>query len=78
MTKPDFTKIRWLEEGGEPVACIEKLRVLSESLTELQQQAQDAFEDALVIGCAEQQVRAVLADLVSGLDNPYRKRPVAE
>lgn len=78
MTKPDFAKIRWLEEGGEPVACIEKLRVLTESLSELQQQAQDAFEDALVIGCAERQVRAVLEELIATLHNPYRKRPLTE
>ncbi len=69
----DLSGIRWLDEAGEPVACVEKLRVLAETLDELRQAAQDALEDAVLMGCAEGQVRRVLQDIVAGLENPYRK-----
>ena len=36
--------------------------------------AQDALEDALLMGCDEAQIRAVLAELISELHNPYRTR----
>jgi hypothetical protein len=65
--------IRWLTPAGEPVACVEKLKVLTENLVELRQMAQDALEDALLMGCDEAQTRQVLADLMAGLENPYAK-----
>ena len=42
-------------------------------MTELYQTAQDAFEDALLMGCSERQLRDYLHTLIAGLDNPYRK-----
>ena len=35
--------------------------------------AQDALEDAVLMGCDEAQLREVLAGIVAGLVNPYRK-----
>jgi hypothetical protein len=35
--------------------------------------AQDALEDAVLMGCDESQIRAVLRQLVDSLENPYRK-----
>lgn len=61
----------WLDPQGKPVSCTEKIKVLNENLLELQQMAQDALEDAILMGCDEQQVRAVLAELVQRLHNPY-------
>ena len=61
----------WRQSDGAPVSCLEKIKVLNENYAELQQIAQDAFEDALLIGCSEEQVRSVLRDLVDGLTNPY-------
>ena len=73
MSGFDPAAIRWRDEQGEPVACIEKLKVLGETLTELGHVAQDAFEDGLLMGCAEAQLREVLRGLIERLDNPYRK-----
>jgi hypothetical protein len=36
--------------------------------------AQDALEDAVLMGCDEAQVRAVFAGLLASLENPYRGR----
>jgi hypothetical protein len=63
----------WRQPDGNPVSCVDKIKVLNENLTELQQMAQDALEDAVLMGCDERQVRDVLGRLVASLDNPYRK-----
>jgi hypothetical protein len=69
----DLSKLRWLDEQGRPVSCIEKLKVLTETLGALRQEAQDVLEDAVLMGCAESQIREVLRGIVDGLENPYRK-----
>jgi hypothetical protein len=63
----------WRTPEGEPVACVEKIKVLNDNLAELRDVAQEALEDAVLMGCDENQVRAVLAGLVAGLVNPYKK-----
>jgi hypothetical protein len=63
----------WRTPEGEPVSCVEKIKVLNENLTELRDLAQEALEDAVLMGCDEQQVREVLAGIVAGIVNPYRK-----
>jgi hypothetical protein len=63
----------WHTPEGEPVSCVEKIKVLSEHLTELRGLAQDALEDGVLMGCDEAQLREVLVGIVAGLVNPYRK-----
>ena len=63
----------WRTPEGEPVSCVEKIKVLNENLAELKGLAQEALEDAVLMGCDERQVRAVLAGIVAGIINPYRK-----
>jgi hypothetical protein len=63
----------WRTPEGEPVSCVEKIKVLNENLAELRELAQEALEDAVLMGCDEQQVRKVLAGIVTGVVNPYRK-----
>lgn len=61
----------WKRPDGSIVACTEKIKVLRENLEELRQMAQDAFEDALLMECEENQIRAVFQEVVSQLKNPY-------
>ncbi len=63
----------WHTPEGEPVSCLEKIKVLNENLSELRDLAQDALEDGVLMGCDEDQLREVLAGIVAGLVNPYRK-----
>ena len=74
MVKKIVPSIVWRSPTGEVIACVEKNKVLRENLTEIQQICQDALEDAVLMGCDEQQFRAVLAELVVQLDNPYSSR----
>ena len=62
----------WHTPEGEPVSCVEKIKVLNENLAELRALAQDALEDAVLMGCDERQVREVLAGIVARLVNPYK------
>jgi hypothetical protein len=70
--KPQFP--RWVTPEGEPVSCLDKIKVLNENLTEIQEMAQEALEDAILMGCDEAQFRTVLEQLAGGLVNPYKKR----
>lgn len=64
-------KIIWRSPQGEVIACVEKNKVLQENLEEIRQTCQDALEDAVLMGCDEAQVRAVLTELIVALHNPY-------
>jgi hypothetical protein len=65
----------WLTPEGEPVSCLDKIKVLNENLEELRALAQDALEDAVLMGCDERQFREVLHRLAEGLVNPYGRDP---
>jgi hypothetical protein len=75
MSKPDaaFVPPVWRTPEGEPVSCIEKIKVLNENLDEIRAMAQDALEDAVLMGCDEAQFRRVLHEMADRLVNPYRK-----
>lgn len=74
--KPAGTNIRgvWTQPDGTPVSCAEKIKVLNDNLREIQAIAQDALEDAVLMGCDEAQLRQVLHDVIDSLHNPYRSR----
>jgi DNA-binding transcriptional regulator YhcF (GntR family) len=63
----------WQQEDGTAVSCEEKLKVLNENLEEIRQFCQDAFEDALLMDCDEEQIRQVFSSVIDSLKNPYRK-----
>ena len=69
---PQPTMPKWFSDDGSPVSCTEKIKVMNQNMAELYQAAQDAFEDALLMGCSEQQLRYYLQQLVAGVENPYQ------
>lgn len=73
MSKDVLTETVWRTPEGEPVSCVEKIKVLNENLGELRDMAQDALEDAVLMGCDEAQFRRIVQALLDGLRNPYRK-----
>ena len=64
----------WRSPAGEPLSCVEKIKVLEENLAELRQLAQDALEDAVLMGGDERQLREALHEIVDSLKNPYAKK----
>lgn len=63
----------WRRPDGSPVSCLEKIKVLNQNLQEIQQLCQDALEDAVLMGCDEAQIRAILHDMVDALQCRYRQ-----
>ena len=61
----------WLQPDGKQVSCLEKIKVLNENLAELRQVAQDAFEDALLLECPDEVIRAELHKLIDSLVDPW-------
>ena len=57
--------ITWREPDGRPVSCEEKLAMLNENLDEIREYCQEAFEDALLMGCDE--------DRSTRFSNPYSR-----
>ena len=75
VPKKPFELPTWLDPAGEPVSCLEKIKVLNENLEEIHDLCQDALEDAVLMGCDEAQFRAVLDRMTGSLVNPYPKKP---
>jgi len=73
---PHDKQIIWRSPQGEIIACVEKNKVLRENLDEIRQVCQDALEDAVLMGCDEQQFRVVLSELIDELVNPYPPQDV--
>ena len=70
-TRPTPGYPTWHRDDGAPVSCHEKIKVMNENLAEIRQMAQDAFEDALLMGCSEAQVRDVFVAVMQDLHNPF-------
>ncbi|HLP98826.1 MAG TPA: hypothetical protein VK149_10305 [Sideroxyarcus sp.] len=68
---PQRKQIVWRSPKGDVIACVEKNKVLQENLVEIRQVCQDALEDAVLMGCDENQVRAVFLELVNSLESFY-------
>lgn len=64
-------KIVWRSPSGRVIACVEKHKVLQENLREIRQVCQDALDDAVLMGCDEQQFKAVLVQLILALGSPH-------
>lgn len=71
MSAGEHSRVGWRQPDGSVVSCEEKLKVLNENLAEIRQVCQDAFEDALLMGCDESQVRRVFSAVIDGLRNPF-------
>lgn len=65
----------WRRADGSVIACTEKIKVMAENMEELRLMAQDALEDAVLMGCDETQVKTALSALISSLASGYSRSP---
>ena len=65
----------WRKPSGAPVSCTEKIKVLNENFDELRTLAQEALDDALLLGCSEQQMRDILRQMIDDLRASYDEIP---
>jgi hypothetical protein len=61
----------WRSPDGSVISCTEKLKVMQENMEELRQCAQDALEDAVLMGCDEAQVKEAFQAVIAALDSGY-------
>jgi len=62
----------WLRSDGSTVACTEKVKVLEENWAEARRLLQDALDDAVLMGCESERVKAEFKRLVDALEPTYR------
>ena len=72
MSSRSVPETVWRSPSGGVISCVEKLKVLRENLEEIRQLCQDALEDAVLMGCDEQQFRRVLTELMQKIEDPYK------
>jgi len=73
MSAVKFAPPVWRTPQGEAVSCIDKIKLLNENLAEIRALAQEALEDAVLMGCDESQFRDVLKDMSQNIINPFNK-----
>lgn len=61
----------WRKPDGSPISCVEKIKVLNQNYEEIRQIAQDALDDAILMGCSEKQVKDAFRRLLEGLESPF-------
>lgn len=60
----------WSQSNHQPVLCKEKIKILNENYAELMQVMQDSFDDAVIMGVDEQDMRDLLKKIVDQLRSP--------
>lgn len=63
----------WKDIEGKKISCTEKIKVMQQNIEELQQMAQDLFEDGILMDINPQQLKQYLQELIQNLHNPYNK-----
>ncbi|GBQ90801.1 hypothetical protein AA13595_2991 [Gluconacetobacter johannae DSM 13595] len=60
----------WRQADGSPVSCQDKIRVLAENYAELCDVMRDTFEDAVLIGVDEAEMRRIILEVAAALRSP--------
>ena len=63
---------KWLRSDGSVVACTEKVKVLEENWEEIRSLLQESLDDAVLMGCSEERVKAEFIRLVNAISSQYR------
>lgn len=66
--------MEWLDTHGKPIACKEKQQLLDENLQELAAMAQDALDDALLMGVSANQFKQAVSSMAKTLTPSVKER----
>ena len=66
---------RWLNDQGQPLSCKEKVATLEDNLDELRDIAQDALEDALVMGVDREVAIQIFLSEIAALTPRFTVKP---
>jgi glutathionylspermidine synthase len=67
----DFFPEYWYDTAGKPIACKEKIAMLTGNMEEIHDICTEALEDAVLMGCDEAQIRTILHRLIDSLTTSF-------
>ena len=59
----------WLGKDKQKISCKEKINVLNDNIYELQEVISDIYDEAVLIGIDEEQLKDVLLNLIKSTKN---------
>ena len=73
MNKIKKNKYIWLNKSQEIISCDEKLKILNENILELENNFQNIFDDAIIMGCDEKDFKKKVVNIVNNLKFSFDK-----
>ena len=73
MNKIKKNKYIWLNKSQEIISCDEKLKILNENILELENNLQNIFDDAVIMGCDEKDFKKKVVNIVNNLKFSFDK-----
>lgn len=63
----------WIGKSNEIISCDEKLKVLNENFDELESNFQNFFDDAMLMGCDENDFKKKICEMVQNSKFSFEK-----
>ena len=63
--------IKWHDDNGIIISCIEKNKVMDQNLQELKLLLQDIVDDGVLMGISETQIQEIIAEIVRNISSNY-------
>ena len=68
MNKSNEKEFLWFDKNNKIISCEETNKVLNENFTEVSSVLQNAFDDAVLIGCDEDDFKKKIIKLMNSLE----------
>ena len=68
MNKSNEKELLWIDKNNKIISCEETNKVLNENFTEVSAVLQSAFDDAILIGCNEDDFKKKVIKLINSLE----------
>ena len=66
--KPFITKY-WIGKNNEKISCKEKIKILNSNIDDLQEMISEIYDEAILIGIDEKQLKDVLFEIIKNMKN---------
>ena len=68
MIKSNEKEFLWIDKNNKIISCEETNKVLNENFIEVSSVLQNAFDDAILIGCDEEDFKKKIINLIKSLE----------
>ena len=68
MNKENEKEFLWIDKDKKVISCEETNKVLNENLSEIISLLQNSFDDAILLGCDEDDFKKKIKKLLEGLE----------